>query len=70
MSAPLQRKSVKGGQEVQRVCPMCGKLYQEGHSRKHFTAKKLRFSALSHGFQSLLLHQNFDRNAFAEEGRF
>jgi hypothetical protein len=70
VSAPLQRNSVKAGHEVQRVCPMCDKLYQEGHSRKHFTAKKLRFSALSHGFQSLLLHQNFDPNESAEEGRF
>src|SRR5260370_3852517 len=38
------------------VCPTWGKLYLNGHFGAHFGPKNLRFSGLSAGFKSLLLH--------------
>lgn len=35
---------------------MWGKLYRNGHFEAHFGPKNLRFSGLSWGFKSLLLH--------------
>src|SRR6266851_4704982 len=38
------------------VCPTWGKLYRNGNFGTHFGPKNLRFSGLSWGFKSLLLH--------------
>ena len=38
------------------VCPTWGKLYRNGHFGAHFGPRNLRFSGLSWGFKSLLLH--------------
>jgi hypothetical protein len=42
---------------LSELCPTWGKLYRNSHFGKHFGAKNLRFSGLSAGFKSLLLHQ-------------
>jgi hypothetical protein len=39
--------------------PTWGKLYRNGHFGTHFGPKNLRFSGLSWGFKSLLLHHRF-----------
>jgi hypothetical protein len=55
----INRGSFRAGMIDQGTLPHVGQTARKQPLPATFPAKKLRFSALSYGFKSLLLHQNF-----------